>query len=807
MRKPKGRGAAGSMWGVFAALLFAAVLVGSCGVLLESALRAHAPVERYGAASAVVTAPHRVQERIKPLGDAPEVQSRPLTEPGRVPVALAERLRGVPGVRAVVADVSFPVVSEAGRAMRGHGWESAALGPFPLRQGRAPRAPGEVTLDAASGARVGDAVRLQTTGAPRPFRVTGLVAGPPAAYFASATAEALGGRPGHADALAVLGDADADALRRAVPGLRVATGADRGDAENLAVAAARPDMIELSASLGGVAVMIALLVVGGLVALSVRERARELALLRAVGATPGQVRGRIVRQALTAAVPAGVVGGASSLAAGAGLHAVMASAHVLPDGYRLSLSVLPALAALLVTVLAAAVTSLLASLRVSRIRPAWALGEAELEPAALPRWRVVTGVVFLILGLNSLGLSFAVSGQAAAASVSGLVLTLVVATALLGPLIVQRGNRVLGRLARVLSPVPGRLAQHNAAAAALRAGSMLTPVALAVAFAGTQLFASSTVARATTAEAAAGNRADQVLVSTGPGLPPEAAAAVRAVPGVTAATAVARTTVVMTVRELGERRLRSLHGQGVTPGDAARILDPKVSRGRLGDLADGTVALSENVAGGVRLGSPVTLWLADGTRIRPRVVAFYERGLGFGDVLLPRSAVTAPLDDHVLVKGDADLRPVAARYPGARVAEPEALGVALARELRLQNLMSWVVVAAILGFVVIGLVTTLALATGARRREFGLLRDIGATRRQVLAMVRMEALVVLGTGLAVGTLIATVTLLAFAAGVTGLPLPAVSPAAALAILAFVAVSGTAAVMLPARRATAPGTGS
>ncbi|WP_344455354.1 ABC transporter permease [Actinomadura kijaniata] len=795
------------MWGVFAALLFAAVLVGSCGVLLESALRAHAPVERYGAASAVVTAPHRVQERIKPLGDAPEVQSRPLTEPGRVPVALAGRLRGLPGVRAVVADVSFPVVSDAGRAMRGHGWESAALGPFPLRQGRAPRAPGEVALDAASGARVGDAVRLQTTGAPRPFRVTGLVAGPPAAYFAAATAEALGGRPGHADALAVLGDADADALRRAVPGLRVATGADRGDAENLAVAAARPDMIELSASLGGVAVMIALLVVGGLVALSVRERTRELALLRAVGATPGQVRGRIVRQALAAAVPAGVAGGALSLAAGAGLHAVMASAHVLPDGYRLSLSVLPALAAFLVTVLAAAVTSLLASLRVARIRPARALGEAELEPAALPRWRVVTGVVFLILGLNSLGLSFAVSGQAAAASVSGLVLTLVTATALLGPLIARRGGRILGRLARALSPVPGRLAQHIAAAAARRARAMLTPVALAVAIAGTQLFASSTVARATTAEAAAGNRADQVLVSTGPGLPSEAAAAVRAVPGVTAATAVARTTVVMTVRELGERRLRSLHGQGVTPGDAARVLDPKVSAGRLGDLADGTVALSENVAGGVRLGSPVTLWLADGTRIRPRVVALYERGLGFGDVLLPRSAVTAPLDDHVLVRGDADLRPVAARYAGARVAGPEALGVALARELRLQNLLSWVVVAAILGFVVIGLVTTLALATGARRREFGLLRDIGATRRQVLAMVRLEALVVLGTGLAVGTLIAAVTLLAFAAGVTGLPLPAVSPVTALAVLAFVAVSGTAAMMLPARRATAPGTGS
>ncbi|WP_168220954.1 hypothetical protein [Actinomadura sp. WMMA1423] len=35
--------------GIFVALAFAAVLLGACGVLLESALRAHAPVDRFGA--------------------------------------------------------------------------------------------------------------------------------------------------------------------------------------------------------------------------------------------------------------------------------------------------------------------------------------------------------------------------------------------------------------------------------------------------------------------------------------------------------------------------------------------------------------------------------------------------------------------------------------------------------------------------------------------------------------------------------------------------------------------------------------
>ncbi|MFI6520704.1 ABC transporter permease [Spirillospora sp. NPDC050679] len=798
----------GGFAGVFAALLFAAVLVGSCGVLLESALRAHAPVERYGAAAAVVTGPQRVETRVKLLGSPPEKQSRPLAEPARVPVAAAERLRAVPGVRAVVADVSFPVLTGAGAAVTGHGWDSAALRPYALSAGRAPQRPGEVVLSAATGARVGGAVPLQVNGRPEPYRVTGLVGdGPAAAFFAPGTAAALSGRPAHADALAVIADGgvDAAALRRALgrewPGLRVATGDARGDAEDRSVAAARPEMIELSAALGGVAIMTALIVIGGLIALSVRERARELALLRAIGATPGQVRGQMVRQALAMAVPAGVLGGALSLAAGAGLHAAMAAEGVLPKGFGLAVGPLPALAALGVTVLAAVLTGLLASLRVARVRPAQALGETALEPSGLPRWRRITGLVFLFVGLNALGVSMATAGSAAAASVSGLVLTLIVATALLGPLLARLGNRVLGPLVARLSPVSGGLARHTGSAAALRAGSVITPVALAVAFAGVQLFAQTTMVRATEVQAAAGTRADQVLLPAGPGLPSGAAEAVRAVPGVRAATPVKHTTAIMAVREMGEERLRTLNARGVTP-DAARTMDPDVVSGRLDGLTGTAVALSRDVADGVRVGSAVTLWLGDGTRVRPKVVAVYARGMGFGDVLLPHGLAVAhsasPLDDQVLVSGTADLRGVAAAYAGVRVAPAGELAARQSEALRLQGFVSQVVVAAIAGFIVIGLVTTLALATGARRREFALLRQVGATRRQVLGMVRLEAVVVLGTGLVTGALIAGVTLLAFATAVTGLPLPSVPLPPAAALLVAVAGSGAAAMLLPAR---------
>ncbi|MWA06564.1 FtsX-like permease family protein [Actinomadura sp. LD22] len=808
MRRLEGKGA---FAGVFAALLFAAVLVGACGVLLESALRAHAPVDRYAAADAVVTGPQKVSQRMKRVGDDPETQSRPVAERARVPVAAAGPLRSVPGVRAVVADVSFPVLTSTGFAAAGHGWESAALRPYELSEGRAPQRSDEVVLSRAAGVRAGSVVRLQAGGAPRPYRVTGLVSsGPAAAFFATATATALAGHPGQADALAVLagGKPDAGALRKAAPGLSVATGAARGDAEDRAVAAARPDIVEIAGSFGGVAVMTALVVVGGLIVLSVRERGREFALLRAVGATPWQVRGRLVRETARAAVPAGAIGGVLSLGAGAAMHGAMIHKGVLPDGFGLSLTPLPALAAFAVTVLAATVSALLASLRISRIRPVQALGESAAEPTRLPRWRVITGAVLLVAGANALGIAAVTTGPTASASLGGLVMALIVAVALLGPLLARAGERVLGRAAAAMSPVAGRLARHAAGAAALRAGSVMTPVALAVAFAGVQLFAQSTVVRATAVQFVDGNRADQVIVAGGPGLPQDVADAARRVPGVTAATPVKRTTVVMAVKELGEKNLRSLTAQGVG-ADAAATMDPKVASGGLGALRGNAVALSRDVAGGLHTGSTTPLWLGDGTRIDARVVAVYDRGLGFGDVLLPHDLVAAhsstSLDDHVLVRGHADLRSVTAAYLGARAVDRDAFGARLSDETRLQGFVSHVVVGAIAGFILIGLVTTLALATAARRREFALLRLVGATRRQVLRMLRLEALIVLGTGAAAGSLIVAVVVPAFATAVTGLPLPAVSPVTCAAILAAVAGSGAAAVLLPARAMLRRGT--
>ena len=791
--------------GVMVALAFAAMVMGAFGVLVESGIRAHAPVDRYQKAAAVVSGKQSVSH-VRGSGDNKETETRPLIERSRVPVAEAARLKAVPGVTSVVADISFPLVTATGGTLTAHGWDAAAPTSVTLTSGHAPNGLHEVVLDAdaaaKAGVRAGSAVTLQANGAPQTYQVAGIVGqGSGTAYFAQNTAATLSGHPDTADALLVLGghDIDTKALKAAAPGQVVATYEDRGDVEDIAVAGARTDVIAIGSTLGGIALLVALLVVTGLLEMSVRDRSRELAVMRAVGATPRQVRRIIVRSTLRLSVPAAVIGGVLSLGLGAFLHSAMSSHGVIPDGFALALGPLPILGSALITIGAAVGAAWLASRRVSKIRPVEALGETAAEPTKLPKWRVITGSVFLVLGLAMAVLTLFVGGQTAASSAGGLVISLIWGTALLGPVIARGGIRVLSLPLRWLSPISGRLAASGARAAAVRMAAVITPIALAIGFSAAQLGVQSSVNHATEVQATDGLKAGTVLRGGPAGVPHAAYDEVRAAPGVTGATAIKRTTVVMPVKTLGDPMLQSLATEGIEGSTAT--LDPKVTAGSLDALTgDGTVAISSMIANGLSVGGTAQMWLGDGTLITPKVVAIYDRGLGFGDVMLPRAVVaahsTTTLDDYVLVSGNADLSGVTGHFVGLHATTKADYSAALIAQTKQQNYVSQLAVFAIAGFILIGVVTTLAVSTAGRRRELTLLRLIGATRTQVLRTLRLETAIVLGTGTVVGALVAGITLGAFAGGVTGTL--ALSPALVIGIVGAVAIPGALAVMLPAR---------
>ncbi|MGW2056828.1 ABC transporter permease [Streptomyces sp. NPDC001840] len=792
--------------GVFTALAFSAMLIGAFGVLLQSGSHAKAPAGRYASAVAVVSGAQTISQTTG-AGDEAETTTQPLTEPDRVPDALAGPLAAVPGVRHVVVDLTFPVTTSI-TTLPGHGWDSAALTDSTLSTGRAPQAPTEVVLDAGTAARarahVGSRIDLQTMARPEPFTVTGIADGPAAAYFTAHEAGQLSGHPGSADALVVLAapGTSVTGLEQAAPGQVVSTGAARGAVADPAVGQGATDLNVIAGSMAGLVLITTILVVTGVLGRSVRDRTRELAVMRAVGVTPRQVRAKILRETLKVALPAAATGAVLSLAAGAALLSALRDQGVVPAGLSTALGAVPVIVAIAVTLFTAVVAALLTTRRISRIAPVQALGEAQAEPGRFPRKRGIAGVLLLLPAAGLTVLTALVGGTIAAAAVGILTTFLICSATLLGPWIARAGAGLLGLPLRLAAPRAGRLAATGAKAQAIRLAAVTTPVALAVGFGATQLFMQTTLVNATTTQAASVIHAEQILTSSGAGVPVRMLDELQAVgPAGTAATAVKKTTVVMSLNSLSSPRIKSVSAEGITNPGASRTLDPGIESGSLDNLRGNTVALSSRTASDLRVGDTATLWLGDGTEIHPEVVAVYSRDMGAGDVLLPYRTVadhaSTPLADYVLVAGTSGPDTVTGHYFGVRNATKAEFGAAQAAQAKQGVFVSLIIVAAIAGLILINLATMFAVTTAARRRELGLLRMVGATRRQIMRMLCLETGLVLATGTIVGTLIAAFALCAFASSVTGLSMLSAPPALCAAILAAIGVTGLAAVVLTA----------
>ena len=138
-------------------------------------------------------------------------------------------------------------------------------------------------------------------------------------FLTDSEAARLAGHPGRVDAIGILGGPGLDlgALRAAAGDAAVLTGGARGNAESPSVQIGRTQLIAVAASFGGLGMFIAIFIVAGTMALIIQQREHEIALLRAVAATPGQVRRMIAWEAMIislVASAAGVVPGAHARA-------------------------------------------------------------------------------------------------------------------------------------------------------------------------------------------------------------------------------------------------------------------------------------------------------------------------------------------------------------------------------------------------------------------------------------------------------------------------------------------------------------
>ncbi|MDG9676473.1 FtsX-like permease family protein [Micromonospora sp. DH14] len=832
------KGRKGGFVGSFIAIAAGSAVITACGILLMSGLGTGVTPERYSGAAVVLGAQQSFW-----LDESAEVR---YSERVTLPVDKVAAVAAVPGVQSAIGDVNVEVgvLTSDGDAVAGpdsfpvfgHGWSAAALGPFRVRAGRAPAAPDEVVLDADLAARgevsLDATVRLVVGSIPSSYRVVGITVAPgdsldrqSAVFVTDDQVMKLSGRLDRVDAIGVLSapgvtsEQLAERITAAVPGVVAHTGVGRGDVEFLDVGDARSLVVETAASFGGTMVLIVVFVVASTLALSVRQRRRELALLRAIGATPMQIHWMIGAEMTLVSSVGAVVGAVPGVALAFVMRGVFVLADAMPPDFQMRVGLLPVLASLVLCMTSARLAGWLVARRLANVSPVEAFGDAGVEPKRLGWIRLTIGVLLIPLGLLLTLGNVASPGDSAADTAGSAVLLFVVALGCLGPLLLRGAIVLFGSRLSRQSTASGFLAQANARANARRLSSATTPLAMGVTLAAVQVFGASTTIAGAQHQLEDGLRADHVLTaSSGAGVSPEVTDAVRGVPGVAVATPVARMQVLLTFPSEDSTATKVFAAQGVAPERLSETMDLAVDQGDIAELRGEAVALSRVAAQTVRakVGGTVELRLGDGTLVKPRVVAIYENGLGFGDVTLPNDLVvthsTARVDTAVLIRSADEtdpealagaLRGAVARYPTVQVDDRQtflaAPGPGGSGDWALNLLFQTV----LLGYIAIAVVNTLVMATAARVREFAMLQLIGASRDQVRAMMNGEARLVVSSALLFGLLATIPPLIGISLGLTKSPVPSVSLTGLIAIVTLTIALSWGAIRMATRYALRP----
>src|SRR4051795_8875196 len=616
-----------SFAGALLAFAMSAVLVMAGGMLLQAALRTHPPVERYAAAAAVIAGDQTT-------GADHDID---LSERVRVAASMTSRLQSVPGVRAAIADIGVPA-RLGQRTTEAHNWNSARLTPYLLTAGRAPRQPNEIVT--AYPAKLGAHLILSSTERPRRVTVVGIarprhpVRTRSVIFLSDAQTARLAGHRGRVDAIGILAGRGFDParLRATARTALVLTGEARGKAESPELEAGRTRLIAVAASFAGVGAFIALFVVASLMALAVQQREQEIGLLRAIAATPGQVRRMIAWEATIVAL----------LGAAAGIWPGMKVAHALarglvkhgiaPRGFAVGDARLAAAGVLAGSVAVALLAVLSASRRAARTAPTRALTDASVETRRVGPGRLIGGLIAIAAAIPLFAVSAATTTPATAAATSELdAIFLVIAAGCLGPLVAMFAARLFRPLFGAISPVGGFLASANLGAASRRFSSASTPLVLTVAMSCTLLFSTTTLDHAIAQQRHDGLSADLALSSSGPGLAPSTLNAVRSTPGVDSAVALTPTTLGPSLGASGD----TIPAAIIAGGDAGG-LDVGVTSGSLARLHGDAIALGRNRAhaADAHVGERVPVTLGDGTKTHATVVAIYTRTLAFGEALL-----------------------------------------------------------------------------------------------------------------------------------------------------------------------------
>jgi putative ABC transport system permease protein len=737
--------------GTFAALALGVSVIATMTLVLVAASggNPHQRPERFAGVPYVIqfNPELTVRDRYGTLDSVP-LQAQP-----DVPASVVAQLPGA------IADRSFYAQVEgrpATQAALGHGWSSAAFAPYVLTSGHPPRSAGEIVV--AGTAAVGGRVPVVTAAGSRTYTIVGTVrprTGEQPVFFTDAEAARLS--PG-VDAL-VTGHAATARRAATLPGghLQVLTGPDRHQADPGAVTDTT-ELIGLTSFLGVAALLSAFVTVTVTAAafgLSVTQRRRDLALLRAIGATPRQVRRTIWAEAALVGVIGSAAGCLIGLAGAPQLARWIVGQGLAPSWFRVYFtadSVLALIVAFLAGVAVAVLSVLAAAVRAGTIRPAEALREAAAEPKRISRLRLVGGAVAVSGGAATL-IAIALAFPSAATDPktgAEVVILLIGGSALLSPILLRSLTRLFDH------GTAGMLLRASISAQTRRAAAAIVPVLITAGLTASILGQGDTAsAAASTAEHQQAARASFVVLPAGtPGLTAALLHRIDAIKGVQA-TAVTDTNLLASQPPVTALHLESpipvpFPAMGIDRPSAA--LNVRVTSGSLAGLDDQTIAV--DLSWHKRAGDTMRLWRPDGTRLRLRVVAVIGSSLSGPSLIVDLRNAGAAMANRAYVRSDSGAAraalAAAVQSQHARLVPVSGWSAAVSSQQAKQNQAGLELLLGIaIVYSAIGLASTFLMSAAGRRSELVLLHKTGAIRRQIVWFVTAESLTITLIGIAV----------------------------------------------------------
>jgi putative ABC transport system permease protein len=754
-----------------------------------------------------------------------------------IPNSLVDRIAAVDGIAAAegttsgfaqlrAPDTGASALSSSGLSI---GWiEDDVLNPLTIVKGAAPTGPDQVVVDPKTaediGVGIGETARLITRGPARDVTVVGFAelgkGGISVLGIEAKTAAESFGYTGQVNEIRVRGNKGlterqvADAVTAALASTDAAsstlvrTGTEV-TADNVDDVAEQTGVITTFLLVfAGITLFVGGFLIVNTFAMLTAQRTRELAVLRALGASRGQLLRGVVTESAIIGLVAAVAGLGVGLGLASGMEALLGALGLGLPETSLALTPRTVIVALVLGPAVTAVASLMPARRAAAVQPVAAMRESAL-PTVRRRRRVVLGAALTLAAVSaSLAGQLAESTPLVGLSAIGLILSAIV----WGPLLIGPATRVLAWPLVRLGGRPTRLAEGNVVRAPHRSASTAAALLVGVALVSGTAVIGSSMSGMAEKEITGTIRADVVLWAAG-GMPFGTATGeqVRSLPGVETVAPVRLTEGSVTV---GSAKTTDEVLSAIDPAGAAKVLDLRMVEGSMSDLADGQVLVTDDEK--VAVGDDVTVSVPGSAPLKLTVGGVFEASPAVGTYLLSTAdlASVAPRASDMAVyvtaaDGVSDTE-LAATLDTYLVDAFPLVGADTMDEFVEANRgfvdQAVAMVSGLLGLsllvALLGVANTLTLSVIERTREIGMLRSIGMSRRQLRSMVRVEALLMAAYGGLLGVLIGLELGHAVASVLMeGIEVPVVLPGWRLALYATVAVlAAVAAATLPARRA-------